>query len=237
MKINDLKPAPGSKKSRRRVGRGLGSGRGKTAGRGQKGQSSRSGFSQGAGWEGGRSRLVMRLPKRGFTREREEFQLVNLEDLSVFEEGATVTAETLEQRGLVRYANKPVKLLGRGELEVSKLQVDVDAFSRSAAQAVIASGGTVRGADELGAGEAAPKKGKQAKAQSADEKPGSARKQNSGSAAAEGEAGSNSAAKASGADGTKASGAKKESKAKAAKKPAEEETQGASEDGSGEEQQ
>ena len=62
MKLNDLKPAPGAKKSRRRVGRGLGSGRGKTAGRGQKGQASRSGFSQGSGWEGGRSRLIMRLP-------------------------------------------------------------------------------------------------------------------------------------------------------------------------------
>ena len=76
MKINDLKPAPGAKKSRRRVGRGLGSGRGKTAGRGQKGQASRSGFSQGSGWEGGRSRLIMRLPKRGFTHQGIEYQIV-----------------------------------------------------------------------------------------------------------------------------------------------------------------
>ncbi|MEX2540851.1 MAG: 50S ribosomal protein L15, partial [Trueperaceae bacterium] len=146
MKINDLKPAVGSKKSRRRVGRGLGSGRGKTAGRGQKGQSSRSGFSQGSGWEGGRSRLVMRLPKRGFTRERELYQLVNLEDLHVFEEGALVNAESLAMRGLVRHIDRPVKLLGRGELTVAGLIVEVDAASRSAASAVAANGGTVRGA-------------------------------------------------------------------------------------------
>jgi large subunit ribosomal protein L15 len=150
MKLNDLKPASGSKKSRRRVGRGLGSGRGKTAGRGQKGQSSRSGFSQGAGWEGGRSRLIMRLPKRGFSREKELFQLVNLEDLNVFEAGATVDAEVLAQRGLIRHADRPVKLLGRGTLETSKLQIDVDAFSRSAAQAVVAAGGSVRGANADG---------------------------------------------------------------------------------------
>jgi large subunit ribosomal protein L15 len=143
MKLNELKPAIGSKKSRRRVGRGLGSGRGKTAGRGQKGQSSRSGFSQGAGWEGGRSRLIMRLPKRGFTREKELFQLVNLEDLNVFEAGATVDAETLKQRGLIRHSDRPVKLLGRGELEVSKLTVEVDKVSRSAAQAVQDKGGSV----------------------------------------------------------------------------------------------
>jgi large subunit ribosomal protein L15 len=150
MKLNDLKPASGSKKSRRRVGRGLGSGRGKTAGRGQKGQSSRSGFSQGAGWEGGRSRLIMRLPKRGFSREKELFQLVNLEDLNVFEAGATVDAEVLAQRGIIRHADRPVKLLGRGTLEISKLQIDVDAFSRSAARAVAAAGGSVRGANADG---------------------------------------------------------------------------------------
>ncbi|MEX2536116.1 MAG: 50S ribosomal protein L15 [Trueperaceae bacterium] len=149
MKLNDLKPAPGSKKNRRRVGRGLGSGRGKTAGRGQKGQSSRSGFSQGAGWEGGRSRLVMRLPKRGFSREKQLFQLINLEDLNVFEAGASVTGESLWERGLVRYADRPVKLLGRGELEVKNLEVDVDGCSRSAAHAVIAAGGKVRGAEAV----------------------------------------------------------------------------------------
>lgn len=146
MKLNDLKPAKGSKKSRRRLGRGLGSGRGKTAGRGQKGQKSRSGFSQMAGWEGGRSRLVMRLPKRGFTHPREEMQIVNLDDLNVFEAGATVSAETLAEHGRVRHPKRPVKLLGGGELEVDNLTVELDGYSRSAVQAVEARGGTLRGA-------------------------------------------------------------------------------------------
>lgn len=145
MKLNDLKPAPGSKKNRRRVGRGLGSGSGKTAGRGQKGQSSRSGFSQGAGWEGGRSRLVMRLPKRGFVHHNTDYQLVNLGDLNVFEAGATVDAELLQAVGLVRHADRPVKLLGNGELTVRDLRVAVDAYSRSAVQAVQNAGGTVVG--------------------------------------------------------------------------------------------
>lgn len=145
MKLNDLKPAPGSKKNRRRVGRGLGSGRGKTAGRGQKGQSSRSGFSQGAGWEGGRSRLIMRLPKRGFVHHNTDYQLVNLGDLSVFETGATVDAESLRAHGLVRHLGRPIKLLGSGELTVQSLTVVVDAYSRSAVQALQQAGGTVRG--------------------------------------------------------------------------------------------
>lgn len=145
MKLNDLKPAPGSKKNRRRVGRGLGSGHGKTAGRGQKGQSSRSGFSQGAGWEGGRSRLIMRLPKRGFVHHNTDYQLVNLGDLSVFEAGATVDAESLRAHGLVRHVDRPIKLLGNGELTVQRLTVAVDAYSRSAVQALQGAGGTVRG--------------------------------------------------------------------------------------------
>lgn len=148
MKLNDLKPAPGSKKTRRRVGRGLGSGRGKTAGRGQKGQSSRSGYSQGAGWEGGRSRLVMRLPKRGFARTGDDYQVVNLEDLNAFSEGATVTAEALRAAGLIRSLKRPVKLLGNGELTAKNLSVQLDAYSRSAVRAVEAAGGSVVGAAE-----------------------------------------------------------------------------------------
>ncbi len=146
MKLNDLKPAEGAKKSRRRVGRGLGSGRGKTAGRGQKGQKSRSGFSQGSGWEGGRSRLVARLPKRGFNHPTEGFQIVNLRDLNSFDEGATVNAETLNRIGLVRHADRPVKLLGDGALEVRNLTVVLDAYSRRAVEAVRAAGGSVEGA-------------------------------------------------------------------------------------------
>ena len=143
MKLNDLKPAPGAKKVRKRAGRGMSSGRGKTAGRGEKGQKSRSGFSQGAGWEGGRSRLVMRLPKRGFTRVGLQYQLVNLSALNAFDEGATVDPTTLRALGLIRHTNRPVKLLGDGELEVRGLIISVDACSRSASEAVRASGGTV----------------------------------------------------------------------------------------------
>lgn len=145
MKLNDLKPAKGATKARRRVGRGLGSGRGKTAGRGQKGQASRSGFSQGAGWEGGRSRLIMRLPKRGFTRQKEPLQIVNVGDLERFDDGTVVTVDLLVQAGLVRRVDHPVKLLGDGEL-TTKLTIDLDAVSRGAADAVAAAGGTVKGA-------------------------------------------------------------------------------------------
>ena len=157
MKLNDLKPAEGAKKNRRRVGRGLGSGRGKTAGRGQKGQKSRSGFSQGSGWEGGRSRLVARLPKRGFTHQTEGYQIVNLRDLNLFGEGDNVNAETLNAFGLVRHVDRPVKLLGDGELEVRNLSVTLDAYSRRAAEAVRAAGGNVEGAqaeEEAGVQEA-----------------------------------------------------------------------------------
>ncbi len=143
MKLNELKPAAGSKKTRRRVGRGLGSGRGKTAGRGQKGQSSRSGFSQGAGWEGGRSRLIMRLPKRGFTRVKVQYQIVNIGDLNGFEEGTPIDVETLVAVGLVRHLTRPVKLLAGGDLEVRGLHIEVDACSASAARAVADLGGSV----------------------------------------------------------------------------------------------
>lgn len=144
MKLNELAPAPGAKKPRRRVGRGIGSGRGKTAGRGQKGQKSRSGYSKGAAWEGGRSRLIARLPKRGFTGKGETFQIVNVGDLNVFDDGTTVTVALLRQRGLVRKARKPVKLLGDGEL-TKQLRVEVDAYSAGAARAVEAAGGSVVG--------------------------------------------------------------------------------------------
>ncbi|MEM7738439.1 MAG: 50S ribosomal protein L15 [Deinococcota bacterium] len=143
MKLNELAPAPGSKTKRRRVGRGIGSGSGKTAGRGQKGQKSRSGFSQSPGWEGGQSRLIERLPKRGFNRYRIPSQVVNLRDLNRFADGETVSAETLHQKGVIRHENRPVKLLGKGLLEVKNLSVNVTACSASAHAAVTAQGGTV----------------------------------------------------------------------------------------------
>ncbi len=145
MKLNDLKPNAGSRKVRRRVGRGLGSGRGKTSGKGQKGQSSRSGFSQAPGWEGGRSALIARLPKRGFSRASLQvvYQIVNLEDLNVLEADTVVDSISLYEHGLIRHIDRPVKLLGRGELEVKGLSIDVDRISRSAAAAVTALGGKI----------------------------------------------------------------------------------------------
>ena len=143
MKLNELAPAAGSKKSRKRVGRGVGSGRGKTAGRGQKGQASRSGFSQGAGWEGGRSRLIMRLPKRGFTRMKDPIQLVNIRDLNGFAEGEQVGVEKLVAAGLIRRIDHPVKLLADGALEVKGLIITVDSASKGALAAVADAGGQV----------------------------------------------------------------------------------------------
>lgn len=143
MKLNDLKPAEGSRKVRRRVGRGIGSGRGKTSGRGQKGQASRTGFSQRPGWEGGRSSLVMRLPKRGFRRQGIDYQIVNLEDLNTLEANSIVDALMLFEYGLIRHIDRPVKVLGRGELEVTGLSVEVDSISRSAAAAIEAKDGKV----------------------------------------------------------------------------------------------
>jgi large subunit ribosomal protein L15 len=142
MKLNDLKPARGARKERRRLGRGVGSGRGKTSGRGQKGQKSRSGYSKGQGWEGGRSELIARLPKRGFTGRGPQYQIVNLGDLERFAEGSTVTPEALLEAGLIRNLKKPVKLLGDGEL-TRNLTVELDACSAAAAEAIRRAGGSV----------------------------------------------------------------------------------------------
>ncbi len=145
MKLNELKPAEGSKKKRRRVGRGLGSGRGKTAGRGQKGQLSRSGYSKGPLWEGGRSRLFERLPKRGFNNKRfnKDYQIINLADLNKFTEGSTVNAQTLKTLGLISHISCPVKLLSNGELKVKKLIIELDSYSKTAVKAVETMEGTL----------------------------------------------------------------------------------------------
>ena len=143
MKLNELSPAPGSRKSRRRLGRGVGSGRGKTAGRGTKGQNSRSGGGVRPGFEGGQMPIQRRLPKRGFHNLfRVSYQVVNLDDLSRFESGTKVNRGVLIEAGLVKKASQPVKILGRGELKVA-LDVEVDGFSRSAAKAIRDAGGSV----------------------------------------------------------------------------------------------
>ena len=143
MELHDLHPAPGAKKSRKRVGRGPGSGNGKTAGKGHKGQKSRSGYSRRYGFEGGQMPLVRRIPKRGFCNIfRVEFQVVNLRDLErVFADGDTVSIEALVDKGLVRHRKRPVKVLGEGDLS-KKLTVQVHKFSGSAQAGIEKAGGT-----------------------------------------------------------------------------------------------
>ena len=114
MKLNELKPARGAVRPRKRIGRGQGSGTGGTAGRGHKGHSSRSGGGNAPGFEGGQMPIQRRLPKGGFTNiNRVEYQVVNVSSLSVFEAGSEVTPATLKERRLARKATIPVKLLGR----------------------------------------------------------------------------------------------------------------------------
>jgi large subunit ribosomal protein L15 len=143
MKLNQIKPAKGSRKVGKRLGQGIGTGNGKTAGRGQKGQKSRSGYSKGSSWEGGRSRLIMRLPKRGFNNVGTTYQVINLKDLNMFEAGATIDVAALNAKGLVKSRRKPVKLLADGEVTVKNLTVDVQASSQAAIKAVEAAGGRV----------------------------------------------------------------------------------------------
>src|SRR5579884_900531 len=118
MSLSDLRPPKGAKHSKKRIGRGQGSGNGKTAGRGHKGAKSRSGFKFKRGFEGGQMPLHRRVPKRGFRNPfRVVYEVVNLDTLArVFEPGALVTPETLGERGLVRRAGAPVKILARGDL-------------------------------------------------------------------------------------------------------------------------
>jgi len=143
MELNTLRPAPGAKKTRKRIGRGPGSGSGKTAGRGHKGQKSRSGYSRRYGFEGGQMPLVRRIPKRGFTNIfRIEVEIVNLRDLEkVFADGETVNPEALAEKGLIRAANRVVKILGDGELS-KKLVVQANRFSKTAQARIEAAGGS-----------------------------------------------------------------------------------------------
>jgi large subunit ribosomal protein L15 len=141
VKIHDLAPAPGSRKARTRVGRGIAGKGGKTAGRGTKGQGARG--SVKAGFEGGQTKLSRRIPKgKGFTNPfRIEYHVVNLTTLDEFDAGSEVSVETLRARGLVAKRGF-VKVLGRGEI-TKALHVKVHAFSGTAEQAIVAAGGTV----------------------------------------------------------------------------------------------
>ncbi len=139
MKLHELSPAKGSRRARKRIGRGPGSGTGKTAGRGHKGQRSRSGFSRRRGFEGGQMPLVRRVPKRGFTNIfRREYSVVNLSRLEGFE--GDVTPETLLAKGLVR-KGQPVKILGSGAIDQA-LAVKAHKFSKTAREKIEAAGGS-----------------------------------------------------------------------------------------------
>ena len=141
MNLSEWKPAAGSKQSNEfRRGRGHGSGNGKTAGKGHKGQKARSGAPR-PGFEGGQLPLYRRLPKRGFTNiNSKDIVAIGLERLNVFEDGAEVTVETLMEKGIVKNPKDGVKILGNGEL-TKKLDVKVNAFSKSAVEKIQAVGG------------------------------------------------------------------------------------------------
>ena len=151
--LHSLKPADGSRKSRKRIGRGEGSGTGKTAGRGQKGAGSRAGAKSRANFEGGQMPIHMRMRKlRGPTKKmsmpfepfRTHTQPVNLEDLEArFDDGAEVTLDTLREKGLAKRKGVPVKVLGRGELN-KKLTVHAHKFSATARERIEAAGGTAQ---------------------------------------------------------------------------------------------
>ena len=143
MKLHELKPAKGSTHKTKRVGRGVGSGWGKTAGRGNKGLKARSGGGVRPGFEGGQMPLHRRLPKRGFTNIfKKVMAVVNVSDLSRFEQGAVVDEAALVRSGLVKGKNDGIKLLGRGDIDIS-LTVKLNAVSRSAKAKIEAAGGTV----------------------------------------------------------------------------------------------
>ena len=142
MKLHTVKPAMGAVETRKRVGRGPGSGLGKTSGRGENGQKSRSGYSRKPGFEGGQLPLYRRLPKRGFTNARfkVEYAVINLSDLNKFDNDAVVTPEILKEMGVLKNQLDGVKVLGNGTLE-KKLVVKAHKFSEKAKQQIEALGG------------------------------------------------------------------------------------------------
>ena len=149
MRIHDLRPAPGSVKEGKRVGRGRSSGHGKTSGRGQKGQLSRSGGGKGPGFEGGQNPLQRRLPKLpGFKNPfKKVFSLVNVSQLGRFDDGATVDPAALAGAGLIKNTTIPVKILGDGELK-KKLTVQAGAFTAAARQKIETAGGKIEVLEE-----------------------------------------------------------------------------------------
>lgn len=143
MNLNELKPADGARKDKVRVGRGTGSGCGKTSGRGHKGQKSRSGGGVRPGFEGGQMPIYRRLPKRGFTNIwRNDFAVVNVATLNVFDDGDVVDAVALVEAGILKNVLDGVRILGSGELS-KKLTVKAQGFSKSAIAKIQAAGGSI----------------------------------------------------------------------------------------------
>jgi large subunit ribosomal protein L15 len=143
MKLNTIKPAIGSTKDRKRIGRGPGSGHGKTATKGHKGQKARSGGSIKAGFEGGQMPMQRRLPKRGFTPlAKKEYAVVNIGQLEIFEPGSAIDMATLMKCGLIGRVLDGVKVLGTGELTKS-LSIKAHKFSATAKEKIIAAGGSI----------------------------------------------------------------------------------------------
>lgn len=141
MKLHELKYTEGARRSRKRIGRGHGSGHGKTAGKGHKGQNARSGGGVALGFEGGQTPLFKRIPKRGFNNvNRIDFAVVNLSDLNRFDDGAEVTIEMLLENRVISKTLDGVKILGNGTLE-KKLTVKANAFSKSAIESIEKLGG------------------------------------------------------------------------------------------------
>lgn len=142
MKLNELRPAKGATKKRKRVGRGPGSGHGKTSTRGHKGHKQRSGFRVKRGFEGGQMPLIRRIPKRGFTNIfKVDYEIVNVQMLGTFDANTEVTPELLKERGMVKGKNK-LKILGTGQLSVP-LKVKAHKFSKSAREKIIQAKGEV----------------------------------------------------------------------------------------------
>jgi len=143
MRLHDLRPRPGARHTRKRLGQGESSGHGKTSGRGGKGQTARSGSSMRLGFEGGQMPLIRRIPKRGFnnTRFATRYLPVNVEALNRFEDGARVDETALRQLGLANGPSDGIKILGSGEV-TRKLTVSAHAFSASARTKIQAKGGT-----------------------------------------------------------------------------------------------
>ncbi len=149
MNLTELKSNKGARHRKKRLGRGNGSGKGTYSGKGMNGQKARSGGNVRPGFEGGQTPFIQKMPKyRGFKNpNRTEYQIINVKDLEKFEEGATVNAETLKEKGLIAKKNLPVKILGDGEL-TKKLTVNADKISKSAEEKIKKAGGACEAKSE-----------------------------------------------------------------------------------------